>query len=112
MTVTGTVTGTYKTSDGATPIPNAAVSLRQGTGRFLGSTVTSSQPGAVGTFSFDFVPAGNILVTAMDPLTGRLGEASGIIETEDQVVDLEILQLGLGKLLGHCHRRWRSRRRF
>ena len=100
MTVTGTVSGTYRTSDGSTPIPNAEVTLRQGTGRFLGSTVTSSHPDSLGTFHFDFVPAGNVLVTAMDPLTGRLGEASGIIEKQDEELDLEILQLGSGTLAG------------
>ena len=100
MTITGTVTGTYKTAEGTTPIPNAEVALRQGTGRLLGSTTTSSHPDTLGTFSFDYVPAGNVLVTAMDPITGRLGESSGVIETQDQVLNLEIRQLGAGRISG------------
>ena len=100
MTVTGTVTGIYTTPDGSEPIPNAEVMLRQGNGRFLGSTVTSSQPESLGRFSFDFVPAGDVLVTAMDPVTGRIGEASGVVEVQDEVIELEIRQLGLGAISG------------
>jgi hypothetical protein len=101
LSVSGGVQGTFVAANGVDPIPNAAVVLRQGaTGRLLGSTTTSSMPGEVGTFSFEFVPAGAVLATATDPLTGRIGEAGATIETENQDVSLTIRALGLGKISG------------
>ena len=101
LTVTGTVRGTVVNSDGSEPIPNAEVRLRQGTtGRLLGSTTSSSAPDSLGRFEFSFVPAGTVLGTATDPITGRIGEASGKIETEDDMIDLEIRMLGLGSIAG------------
>jgi hypothetical protein len=101
VSVTGSVTGTFLAPNGIDPIGNAAVVLRQGsTGRLLGSATTSNMPGEIGTFSFDFVPAGPVLATATDPLTGRIGEGAGTIEIEGQVVPLTIRALGLGKISG------------
>ena len=101
LTVTGTVRGTVLTSDGSEQIPNAEVRLRQGTtGRLLGSTTSSSAPDSLGRFEFSFVPAGTVLATATDPITGRIGEASGKIETEGEEIDLEIRMLGLGSVSG------------
>ena len=101
LSVTGRVTGKFEAPNGIDPIGNAAVVLRQGsTGRLLGSTATSNMPGEIGTFAFAFVPAGPFLATATDPLTGRIGEAAGTIETEGEVVPLTIRALGLGKLSG------------
>ena len=101
LSVTGTVRGTFFSSDGAEPIPNAQVILRQGsTGRLLGATTTSSVPGELGRYELSFVPAGSVLVTATDPLTGRIGETSGTIANEGEVVVLDIMQLGLGSLAG------------
>ena len=45
-------------------------------------------------------PAGALLATATDPITGRIGEASATIESEGEIVDIEIRQLGLGKVAG------------
>ncbi|HXV64643.1 MAG TPA: carboxypeptidase-like regulatory domain-containing protein, partial [Vicinamibacteria bacterium] len=101
LSATGQVTGTFLSSNGVDPVPNAEVLLRQGsTGRLLGSTTTSSLPGEMGAFAFQYVPAGNLLATATDPLTGRVGEDSGTIETEGEAIDLTIVALGLGKLSG------------
>ena len=101
LSVTGTVRGTFFSSDGTEPIPNAQVILRQGsTGRLLGATTTSSAPGELGDYELSFIPAGSVLATATGPLTGRIGETSGTIANEGEVVVLDILQLGLGSLAG------------
>ena len=101
LSVTGTLRGSYVNADGTEPIPNAEVILRQGTtGRLLGATTTSNLAGELGTFEFLFAPAGTLLATATDPITGRIGEASATIETEGEIVDVEIRQLGLGKIAG------------
>ena len=101
LSVTGTFRGTYVNADAAAPIPNAEVILRQGaTGRLLGATTTSNMPGELGRFEFLFAPAGALLATATDPITGRIGEASATIESEGEIVDVEIRQLGLGKVAG------------
>ena len=57
-------------------------------------------PDPIGTFEFTFVPAGSVLATATDPITGRIGEASGRIEEEDDIVCLELRQLGQGTVSG------------
>ncbi len=101
LTVTGTVRGTFTTHDGSEPIPNAEVRLRHGsTGRLLGSITSSAVPDELGTFEFDFVPAGTVLVTATNPLTGRIGEGSGSIETADEVIEVDVHELGQGKISG------------
>ncbi|MGH9459813.1 MAG: carboxypeptidase regulatory-like domain-containing protein, partial [Vicinamibacteria bacterium] len=101
LTQTGTVRATVKSPDGSESIPNAEVRLRQGTtGRLLGSTTSGSAPDSLGRVEFRFVPAGAVLLTATDPVTGRVGEASGKIETEDEAIDLEIRMLGLGSVSG------------
>ena len=101
LSVTGTLRGTYVSADGTVPIPISEVILRQGnTGRLLGATTTSNAPGELGRFEFLFAPAGTLLVTATDPITGRIGEASATIDTEGEILDVEIRQLGLGKIAG------------
>jgi len=101
LTITGTVRATVTSSEGSTLIPNAEVRLRQGTtGRLLGSTTSSGMPGMLGRVEFRFVPAGSVLLTATDPVTGRVGEASGSLETEGEIIDLEIRLLGLGSVSG------------
>ena len=100
LTPVGTVRGVFQTSEGD-PIPNGEIRLRRGTtGSLLGSVATSSAPNTLGQFSFELVPAGTFLATATDPLTGRIGEASGRIEDDGEIVDLVIEQLGLGSVSG------------
>ncbi len=82
-------------------MPGAEVRLKQGlTGRLLGSTVTSSHPDSLGTFELRHVPAGIVVATATNPRTSRIGESSGRIDFEGHTIELELLELGLGRIEG------------
>ena len=98
LTVTGTVQGHFYMPDGATVIPFGVVSLTAG-GRTIGQ-VTTAGSGDVGSFSFSFVPAGPVRLDAQDPLTGRTGLAVGTVDSQDQVVTLNVLAQALGTVTG------------
>jgi len=114
LTSVGRIVGVLKSPDGATGVPNAEVLVKQGaTGRLVGATTTSSVPESVplecrallgnealGLFTLFSVPAGSLLATATDPLTGRIGEASARIEADGNTACVEIRLLGLGTLAG------------
>ncbi len=97
MTVTGTVQGTFRMPNGAT-IPFGDVSLSSG-GRPIGQTTTRGTD-PVGTFRFEFVPAGDIRIDAQDPLTARTGVSFGRLDTEGQVLTLDVQAQGLGAVEG------------
>ncbi|PYX67449.1 MAG: hypothetical protein DMG78_27840, partial [Acidobacteria bacterium] len=98
LTTTGTVQGHLYMPDAATPIPNASVQLTAngvGIGQF-----TSLGSGDVGSYSFQYVPAGPVELKAQDPLTGRTGIAAGTITTQGQVLTLDVKAQGLDMIQG------------
>ncbi|MFZ1010565.1 MAG: carboxypeptidase regulatory-like domain-containing protein [Candidatus Sulfotelmatobacter sp.] len=97
-TTTGTVQGTYYLPDGVTPIPNAIVNLTA-SGRVIGQATTAGT-GNVGSYSFDYVPAGSVQLNAQDPLSGRTGIAAGSITTQGQVLTLNVIAEGLDTIQG------------
>lgn len=98
LTTTGTVQGHYYMPDGVTPIPNATVNL-VASGRTIGQATTLST-GDVGSFTFDYVPAGSVQLNAQDPLSGRTGIAAGSIGTQNETLTLNILAEGLDTVQG------------
>jgi hypothetical protein len=97
-TTTGTVQGTYYMPDGVTPIPNAIVNLTA-SGRVIGQATTAST-GNIGSYSFDYVPAGSVQLNAQDPLSGRTGIAASSITTQGQVLTLNVIAEGLDTIQG------------
>ncbi|MEO5760860.1 MAG: carboxypeptidase regulatory-like domain-containing protein, partial [Vicinamibacteria bacterium] len=97
VTTTGTLKGRFLMPDG-TPIPYGTIKLYVG-GRLLGQ-VTASADNPPGGFQFDFVPSGQFRLEALDPLTGRTGIGTGSIETEGQVVNVDVRAQGLGSVSG------------
>jgi len=98
LTTTGTVQGHYYMPDGITPIPNATMNLTA-SGRVIGQATTLST-GDVGSYSFDFVPAGSVQLNGQDPLSGRTGIAASSITTQGQVLTLNVVAEGLDTLQG------------
>ncbi len=98
LTTTGTVTGHFYMPDGVTAIPYGSVQLSSN-GRVIG-IVTTRGSGDVGSFSFDYVPAGSLQVTGSDPLTGRTGLAAGALARQDEVVALNVTAEALGTVEG------------
>ena len=98
LTTTGTVQGHYYLPDGITPIPNAIINL-VASGRTIGQATTLST-GDVGSFTFDYVPAGSVQLSAQDPLSGRTGIAAGSITTQGQTLTLNVLAEGLDTVQG------------
>jgi hypothetical protein len=97
ITTTGTVRGRFLHTDGSA-IPNGVVSLIA-TGGLIGRTATPVS-GEIGSFSFDYVPAGPISVSAQDPTTARTGYASGVLETEEQILTLDVTEGNIGTVEG------------
>jgi hypothetical protein len=98
LTTTGTVQGHYYMPDGITAIPNAIVNLTA-SGRVIGQATTQST-GDVGSYMFDYVPAGSVQLNAQDPLSGRTGIAASSIATQGQVLTLNVVAEGLDTLQG------------
>ncbi|MEG7522132.1 MAG: carboxypeptidase-like regulatory domain-containing protein [Chromatiales bacterium] len=89
----GTVTGTYLAADGITPVANANVTLNGGIQAYANTD-------ADGRFFLDAIPVGRFTVEASDPLTGRLGRASGELFVQGDLVDITIIQFGRGSVEG------------
>jgi hypothetical protein len=98
LTTTGTVQGHYYLPDGVTPIPNAIVNLTA-SGRVIGQATTLGA-GDLGSYTFDYVPAGSVQLNAQDPLSGRTGIAAGSIATQGQVLTLNVNAEGLETIQG------------
>jgi len=98
LATTGTVQGHFVMPDGATPIPNASIQLTA-SGRVIGQ-VTTLGTGDVGSYSFLYVPAGPVALKAQDPLTGRTGVAAGTINSQGQVLPLDVKAQGLDTVQG------------
>jgi hypothetical protein len=98
LTTTGTVQGYFYLPDGMTPIPNANILLTVNQ-QVIGQA-TSLNTGNIGSYSFTYVPAGPVLLSAQDPLSGRTGTATGSITAQGQVLTLNITGQGLDTVQG------------
>ncbi len=98
LTTTGSVAGRFLWSDRATPLPFGTVSLVAG-GRVIGQQTTAGE-GDVGTFAFDYVPAGALRLEAEDPRSGRTGMAAGTLTSEGEVVNLDVVAYAVGRVEG------------
>ena len=101
LTTTGTVTGVFymPTLPTPTPIPYGSVQLSSN-GRVIGTQTTPGTGDNVGGYSFDYVPAGQIQITASDPLTGRTGLAAGSLTQQGQVLPLDVTAQAIGSVHG------------
>jgi protocatechuate 3,4-dioxygenase beta subunit len=97
LTTTGTVQGTFRMPSGE-PIAFGTVRLIGPSGP-LGQQTTEGA-GDVGRFRFEYVPAGSFRLEAQDPLTARTGVAAGSLETEGEVVEVDVRAEGLGRVSG------------
>ena len=98
LNAVGAVEGTFLLPDGATPIPFGVVELLSG-GQVLGQATTAGA-GDVGSFVFDYVPIGDVRLEALDPLTARHGFATGKLVAQDEVLPLDVVAQGLGRVEG------------
>ncbi len=90
----GRVRGTFLRLDGHTVIPTALVELVRGDLRIPGST------DANGRFELLAIPVGRFSVTAFDPVTGRLGRASGEVVSEGAVASVTLIETARGRVEG------------
>jgi hypothetical protein len=100
LTTTGTVQGHFYMPDGVTPIPNASIVLTASAGGRAIGQFTTLGTGDIGSYSFQYVPAGPIELMAQDPLTGRTGIAAGTISTQGQLLTLDVKAQGLNTISG------------
>lgn len=98
LTTTGTIQGHFYQADGATVIPNAVVQLT--VNNQIAGEATTQSTGDVGYYSFTYVPAGPVILSAQDPLTGRTGTATANITTEGKTVIVDISEVGLATVQG------------
>jgi hypothetical protein len=87
----GTITGTVTLSDGVTVVPGAQVTLST----YGLSTITDAN----GIYSFDILPTGTYQLSVTNPATGDQGVGSGTINTQDQIVTVNISLNGLGQVV-------------
>ena len=93
---TGAVQGHFLMPGGA-PIPYGAVRLIAG-GQAIAQATTAGS-GDVGSYFFDYVPAGSVRLEAQDPLTARTGFAVGSVGL-DETLTLDVHAQALGRALG------------
>ncbi len=98
LTTTGTVAGHFLRADGVTPVPFGLVALIAG-GRTVGQATTAGS-GDVGSYRFDFVPAGPVRLEAQDPLTAHSGVSVGELDQQGQLLTLDVLAQGIGTVEG------------
>ncbi len=67
--------------------------------KLTGSTNLTTTTGALGAFSFPFVPLGAFTVTATDS-TGQAGTSSGFVATTNETLTANIQFLGMGTVSG------------
>src|SRR6185436_2375680 len=84
--------------DRVTPLPFGTVRLWAG-GRLIGQQTTAGE-GDVGSFDFDFVPAGAVTLTAEDPRSGRTGVANGSLTAQGQQLALDVVAYAVGRVEG------------
>jgi hypothetical protein len=97
----GTVTGTFYDGSMSNPIPNARVKLSsKGVFQFDTTTNTDSQ----GNFKFELISQGPFALEAVDPATQLVGKAEGQVETDLQVVTLDIIAQASGTVTGTVYK--------
>jgi hypothetical protein len=94
----GRVVGRFLWADRETPLPLGVVTLVAG-GRAIGQQTTASE-GEVGSYAFDYVPAGPVRLEAQDPRSGRTGIATSSLTGEGQVLSLDVVAHGVGRVEG------------
>ena len=94
----GRVTGRFLWADRTTPLPLGTVTLIAG-GRVIGQQTTASE-GDIGSYAFDYVPAGSVRLEAQDPRSGRTGVATSSLASEGQVVALDVVAYAVGRVEG------------
>ncbi len=98
LTTVGRVAGRFLWADRVTPLPLGSVTLFAG-GRMIGQQTTASE-GEIGSFAFDFVPAGAVRLEAQDPRSGRTGVATGTLATQGQLLSLDVVAYAVGRVEG------------
>ena len=93
ITASGTVTGTFRSADGATPIAFAQIVLAAGIQAY-----TSTD--AAGRFTLASIPVGTFTIEGFDPLTNRRGRVTGELRAEGESVDVTILEAPRGTVAG------------
>jgi hypothetical protein len=91
LSSTATVTGTFVTTNGVTPITFANVRL---------GTLAYSPTDANGRFNFSDVPLGSYVLTAVDPVTGRGGNATVSLTANGEIRDVRVIETSLGTVSG------------
>src|SRR5205823_5553559 len=86
----GGVQGVVRRADGVTPVANAQVSVAGGV-----STSTDTQ----GRYTLDFLPLGQVTVTASDPATRGVGRATTTLTVNAQLAPLDVQLLPQGSVL-------------
>jgi hypothetical protein len=94
ITASGRVTGRFLTVDGSQGVPFAQVTVSSGGVQAFTNTDSD------GRFEVVAVPVGRFSVEGHDPLTGRLGRATGELQFEGQTVDVTLLQVPRGTVAG------------
>ncbi|MFI4944119.1 MAG: Ig-like domain-containing protein, partial [Burkholderiales bacterium] len=98
LTTTGRVSGRFLWADRITPLPLGTVRLYTG-GRLIGQQTTASE-GEIGSFAFDYVPAGPVSLIAEDPRSGRTGVANGSLSGEGALLPLDVVAYAVGRVEG------------
>jgi hypothetical protein len=97
LSTTGTLRGRFVRPEG-TPIPLGGLKLFVAN-RLIGQ-VTASADNPPGGFEFTYVPAGAFRIEALDPLSGRTGIAVGTIESEGELVEVDVQAQSIGSVSG------------
>jgi hypothetical protein len=97
----GTVTGTFFDGSETGPIPGAEVKI-ESIGKFPFNMVTTTDTN--GNFSFSQIGQGEFELEATDPSTGLIGNTTGAIEYDEQVVYANIYAQGSGKVTGKVYK--------
>jgi len=87
----GTISGTVFQADGVTIVAGARVSVSP----FGLSTTTDAN----GYYEFDVLPVGTYQIAVANPATGDQGAGSGTINSQDQVVTVNVTLNGLGQVV-------------
>lgn len=84
---TGTLTGTVFAADGATPVPEAHVTLNNGR-----TTVTDGN----GVYRFELLPLRRYDIEARNPANGTCGQAEATLEKPNETVTRNVVLSGVG----------------